>query len=91
MTSLTEDMQRVVLEQKLGFAATVCPDGTPNLSPKGTTTVRTLLTLQVGLNAKAATCWPFKSPLTDSNRRPPPYHALPNRCRGLPPVADRLV
>jgi predicted pyridoxine 5'-phosphate oxidase superfamily flavin-nucleotide-binding protein len=36
---LTEDMQRVVLEQKLGFAATVCPDGTPNLSPKGTTTV----------------------------------------------------
>jgi predicted pyridoxine 5'-phosphate oxidase superfamily flavin-nucleotide-binding protein len=36
---LTEDMKRVVLEQKLGFAATVCPDGTPNLSPKGTTTV----------------------------------------------------
>jgi uncharacterized protein len=39
MARLTEDMQRVVLEQKLGFAATVCPDGTPNLSPKGTTTV----------------------------------------------------
>jgi predicted pyridoxine 5'-phosphate oxidase superfamily flavin-nucleotide-binding protein len=39
MASLTEDMQRVVLEQKLGFAATVCPDGTPNLSPKGTTTI----------------------------------------------------
>ena len=36
---LTEDMRRVVLEQKLGFAATVCPDGTPSLSPKGTTTV----------------------------------------------------
>ena len=36
---LTEDMRRLVLEQKLGFAATVCPDGTPNLSPKGTTTV----------------------------------------------------
>jgi predicted pyridoxine 5'-phosphate oxidase superfamily flavin-nucleotide-binding protein len=32
-------MQRVVLEQRLGFVATVCPDGTPNLSPKGTTTV----------------------------------------------------
>jgi predicted pyridoxine 5'-phosphate oxidase superfamily flavin-nucleotide-binding protein len=32
-------MRRVVLEQRLGFAATVCPDGTPNLSPKGTTTV----------------------------------------------------
>jgi len=37
--TLTEDMRRVVLEQKLGFAATVCRDGTPNLSPKGTTTV----------------------------------------------------
>jgi predicted pyridoxine 5'-phosphate oxidase superfamily flavin-nucleotide-binding protein len=32
-------MRRVVLEQRLGFAATVCPDGRPNLSPKGTTTV----------------------------------------------------
>ena len=32
-------MRRVVFEQKLGFVATVCPDGTPNLSPKGTTTV----------------------------------------------------
>jgi predicted pyridoxine 5'-phosphate oxidase superfamily flavin-nucleotide-binding protein len=32
-------MQRVVLEQRLGFHATVRPDGTPNLSPKGTTTV----------------------------------------------------
>lgn len=36
---LSEDMKRVVLEQRLGFVATVCPDGTPNLSPKGTTTV----------------------------------------------------
>jgi uncharacterized protein len=36
---LTEDMRRVVLEQRLGFHATVCPDGTPNLSPKGTTTL----------------------------------------------------
>src|SRR5205823_8566342 len=33
---------------------------------------------------------PLRS-LTDSNRRPPPYHALRNGCRGLPPVADRLV
>ena len=32
-------MKRVVSEQKLGFIATVCPDGTPNLSPKGTTEV----------------------------------------------------
>ena len=36
---LTEDMKRVVGEQRLGFVATVCPDGTPNLSPKGTTAV----------------------------------------------------
>jgi len=39
MPILTEDMKRVVREQTLGFVATVCPDGTPNLSPKGTTTV----------------------------------------------------
>ena len=36
---LDEDMRRVVREQSLGFVATVCPDGTPNLSPKGTTVV----------------------------------------------------
>jgi predicted pyridoxine 5'-phosphate oxidase superfamily flavin-nucleotide-binding protein len=32
-------MRRVVTEQSLGFVATVCPDGTPNVSPKGTLTV----------------------------------------------------
>jgi predicted pyridoxine 5'-phosphate oxidase superfamily flavin-nucleotide-binding protein len=36
---LTDDMRRVVGEQRLGYVATVCPDGTPNLSPKGTTAV----------------------------------------------------
>lgn len=36
---LSDDMKRLVLEQALGFAATVAADGTPNLSPKGTTTV----------------------------------------------------
>ena len=36
---LSDDMQRVVLQQSLGFVATVTPDGRPNLSPKGTTTV----------------------------------------------------
>ena len=39
MGILTEDMQRIIAEQRLGFVATVCPDGTPNLSPKGTTAV----------------------------------------------------
>lgn len=36
MGILSDDMKRVVREQRLGFVATVCPDGTPNLSPKGT-------------------------------------------------------
>ena len=39
MGVLTDDMKRVVTEQRLGFMATVCPDGTPNVSPKGTTAV----------------------------------------------------
>jgi hypothetical protein len=39
MGILTGDMKRVVREQRLGFMATVCPDGTPNLSPKGTIAV----------------------------------------------------
>src|SRR6187397_2263029 len=39
MGALTADMKRVVEEQRLGFVASVCPDGTPNLSPKGTTAV----------------------------------------------------
>jgi hypothetical protein len=39
MGVLTADMKRVVEQQHLGFVATVCPDGTPNLSPKGTTAV----------------------------------------------------
>ena len=39
MGILTEDMKRVVTEQRLGFVATVSSDGTPNLSPKGTTAV----------------------------------------------------
>ena len=32
-------MQRVVREQRLGYIATVCPDGTPSLSPNGTVAV----------------------------------------------------
>ena len=37
MGRLTEDMKRVVRQQRLGFYATVSEDGSPNLSPKGTT------------------------------------------------------
>ncbi len=36
---LDDEMKRLLLEQRLGFVATVCPDGTPSLSPKGTTTI----------------------------------------------------
>jgi predicted pyridoxine 5'-phosphate oxidase superfamily flavin-nucleotide-binding protein len=39
MGILTDDMKRVVRQQRMGFMATVCPDGSPNLSPKGTATV----------------------------------------------------
>jgi predicted pyridoxine 5'-phosphate oxidase superfamily flavin-nucleotide-binding protein len=39
MGILTPEIQDFIKIQKLGFVATVCPDGTPNLSPKGTTTV----------------------------------------------------
>ena len=38
MPILTREMKQVLDEQRLGFVATVGPDGTPNLSPKGTTT-----------------------------------------------------
>ncbi|HMF84166.1 MAG TPA: pyridoxamine 5'-phosphate oxidase family protein, partial [Acidimicrobiia bacterium] len=36
---LDDDMKRVLQGQRLGYVASVCPDGTPNLSPKGTTAV----------------------------------------------------
>lgn len=36
---LTTDMKRVVRDVRLGFHATVNDDGSPNLSPKGTTAV----------------------------------------------------
>lgn len=37
--TLSEEMKEVVERQRLGFVATVCPDGTPNVSPKGTVSV----------------------------------------------------
>jgi len=33
---ITQKIRKLLSEQKLGFVATVSPDGTPNLSPKGT-------------------------------------------------------
>jgi hypothetical protein len=36
---LSEAIQRFVREQRLGYVATVSPDGMPNVSPKGSLTV----------------------------------------------------
>lgn len=39
MGVLTDEMQAAVRAERLAYIATVNPDGTPNLAPKGTTTV----------------------------------------------------
>ncbi len=39
MGVLTDEMRSLVDRQRLGYVATVTPDGKPNLSPKGTTAV----------------------------------------------------
>jgi uncharacterized protein len=39
MGVLTEQMKQTIERVRLGFVATVCADGTPNLSPKGTVCV----------------------------------------------------
>ena len=39
MATLSEEMKTLVERQRLGFVATVGPDGTPNISPKGTVSV----------------------------------------------------
>lgn len=39
MTLLTEEMKRLVREQRLGYVATVSQDGAPYVSPKGSLTV----------------------------------------------------
>jgi predicted pyridoxine 5'-phosphate oxidase superfamily flavin-nucleotide-binding protein len=57
---LTPDMRRIVEEQRLGFVATVAPDGTPNVSPKGTFIV---------LDAKTIAFGEIRSPATIRNLR----------------------
>jgi len=39
MAKPSEEMKKLVERQRLGFVATVCPDGTPSVSPKGTVSV----------------------------------------------------
>lgn len=36
LVEITDEMKNLLSKQKLGFVATVSPDNTPNLSPKGT-------------------------------------------------------
>ena len=36
MELITGEIRKFVEQQKLAYVATICPDGTPNLSPKGT-------------------------------------------------------
>jgi uncharacterized protein len=45
---LTADMRRVIEQQRLGFVATAAPDGTPNVSPKGTFAVLDERTIAFG-------------------------------------------
>jgi hypothetical protein len=45
---LTADMKRIIAEQRLGFVATAAPDGTPNVSPKGTFIVLDDVTIAFG-------------------------------------------
>jgi predicted pyridoxine 5'-phosphate oxidase superfamily flavin-nucleotide-binding protein len=39
MGLITNEMKELIEQQKLGYVATVSPDNTPNLSPKGTLSV----------------------------------------------------
>lgn len=39
MSKITTEMKALVSRERLGFLATVCDDGSPNLSPKGLTFV----------------------------------------------------
>ena len=58
MGKITEQMKEIIENQKLGYVATVSPDKTPNLSPKGTLFV---------LNEEHLVFADIKSPKTISN------------------------
>ena len=61
---LTPDMKRVIEEQRLGFVATAAPDGTPNVSPKGTFVV---------LDDRTIAFAEIRSPATMRNLRANPH------------------
>jgi uncharacterized protein len=60
---LTADMKRIIDEQRLGFVATAAPDGTPNVSPKGTF---------IALDAQTIAFGEIRSPGTLRNLRANP-------------------
>ena len=72
-------MQRVVLEQRLGFVATVTAEGRPNLSPKGTTTLWDEEHLMFANLASPATIENLATNphRRDKRRRPDPAQGLP--------------
>jgi Pyridoxamine 5'-phosphate oxidase len=59
---LTADMKRIIEEQRLGFVATAAPDGTPNVSPKGTFIVLDDETIAFGNGSSKGT--PIRTPIT---------------------------
>jgi predicted pyridoxine 5'-phosphate oxidase superfamily flavin-nucleotide-binding protein len=73
---LTADMQRIIEEQRLGFVATAAPDGTPNVSPKGTFIVLDDETIAFG---------EIRSPGTLRNLRANPPCVTPIQADASPP------
>ncbi|MDJ0921272.1 MAG: pyridoxamine 5'-phosphate oxidase family protein [Henriciella sp.] len=67
MPKLTEEIKAFAAKQRLGFLATVCPDGSPNLSPKGLTFVYDATRIVIG---------DVRSPGTIANLRANPVAEL---------------
>jgi len=68
MGILTQEIKDFVNKQRMGFVATVSPDNSPNLSPKGTTVVYTdeCLTF-TGIRSEHTLSKLEKKPLVDIN------------------------
>jgi len=60
---ISDEMKQLVSRQRLGFLATVCSDGSPNLSPKGQTFV---------LDAEHLVVGEVRSPVSVTNLRERP-------------------
>ena len=68
MGILTQEMKDFVNKQRMGFVATVSPDNSPNLSPKGTTVVYTdEYLIFTGIRSEHTLSNLEKNPLVDIN------------------------